>query len=767
MDSSTTGIRRAQFAIAALVLTIVLQPNSHAADFFVTNISQLNTAVGNAVAGDTITMQDGNWTNNNVSFATDGDPNNPITLRAETPGQVILNGSSTLDISGDWLVVDGLRFEGGALSDGSNAIVEFRGSNGEATNSRFTNSAIIGYNPANINDRYHWVEMFGTNNRVDNNRFEDHNHSGVTVVVRRDDTGADNHLIDQNHFVDRPEGNGNGWETIRVGTSTESLSNSFTTVENNLFERVDGEIEIISSKSGENIYRYNTFRESKGTLTLRHGNDNLVEGNFFLGLGKDGSGGVRVIGERQTVVNNYIGAVDDRADGAISISAGVQGSAVNEYFQVKDAVIAHNTIVATSDAMITFDHGLGSSGRTLLAENVTIDNNLFFSNGSTIFEGTEGTGWSWAGNIAFGGSLGPKAGVPSGEINVVNPQMQFETSTGLWRLSSTSPAINASPVDYSSTISHDMDGQARIGVLDVGADEFSATTIVRKPFVAGDVGPGWFFDPNGGGDPNNGNGGGGGCIARGCAIQAEDYTSILDPDSNGLTWSTISDPNALGGQALQAPNGDRVELPQELHDTIAVYDLTFEQAGTYRAYYRAKGDGGSTDSIFVPDDFNVDPDNNESTSSNNKFRWEVGDTFTISAGNVGVPLEFRIGMREQNNVFDALVLDLDLSLSASELNALFDITIVEADFDEDGDVDHDDLLAWETGYGTSSAATHMDGDANGDGAVNGLDFLMWQEQYTGSSAPLSGLSQVPEPSSAVLVMLFALSLNVHIRNRKP
>jgi poly(beta-D-mannuronate) lyase len=315
---------------------LLLSSPVHATNFLVSSASQIDTAMQTAQPGDTLTMTNGIWNNEQIDFEGYGASGNPITLRAETPGQVILNGNSTIDISGDWLHVDGLRFEGGALSSGH--VVEFKGSNGEATNSRFTNSAIIDYNPANVDTRYFWVSMYGQNNRVDHNRFEGQNHSGVTVVVWRDDTSADNHRIDSNHFVDRPEpinpSSSNGFETIRIGTSTESLSDSFSTVENNLFERVDGEIEIISNKSGNNTYRYNTFRESEGTLTLRHGNDTLVEGNFFLGENKNQSGAIRVIGERQTIVNNYIANVDDRADGAISISAGVPGSAVNQYFQV-------------------------------------------------------------------------------------------------------------------------------------------------------------------------------------------------------------------------------------------------------------------------------------------------------------------------------------------------------------------------------------------------------------------------------------------------
>ena len=70
-------------------------------------------------------------------------------------------------------------------------------------------------------------------------------------------------------------------ETIRIGTSANSMESSRTIVENNTFKNCDGEIEIISNKSANNIFRNNLFLESKGSLTLRHGNNALVEGNVF------------------------------------------------------------------------------------------------------------------------------------------------------------------------------------------------------------------------------------------------------------------------------------------------------------------------------------------------------------------------------------------------------------------------------------------------------------------------------------------------------
>jgi poly(beta-D-mannuronate) lyase len=734
-----------QFKCFVMIAMIVAAPG-RAAEYMVSNASQIAALRTTVQPGDTLVMSDGVWTNQRIDFSGFGSTAQPITLRPQTPGGVVLNGNSKIRISGDWLVVDGLKFDAGALV-ADDHVVEFRGQNGEATNSRFTNSAIINYNPTDVDTRYFWVSLYGQNNRVDHNRFEGQNHSGVTVTVWRDNGVSDHHLIDGNHFVDRPAPDNpsdpNGFETIRIGTSDDSLSDSYTVVENNLFERLDGEIEIISNKSGHNTYRYNTFRESAGTLTLRHGNDTRVESNFFLGDNKSNSGAIRVIGERQTIVNNYIASVDDRAGGAISISAAVPNSPLSGYYQVKDATIAHNTIINTSGVMLTFDDGLGSSGRTLLAENVTVANNIFRSSGPAIFEGNEGANWTWEGNIAFGGNLGPKSG--DAGITVVDPQLQLDANN-VWRLGSNSPARDSSVGIYSTFINDDFDGQPRIGLFDVGADEYSTATIVRKPLSAGDVGPTWLLDEN----PPGGSGPG--CYATGCAIQAEDFASLLDPNSNGSSWNVFVDSEALGGEALQAPNGSRIDLPGHIHDAIAVYDVTFEQAGTYRAYYRAKGNNGSSDSIYVPDGFNVDPDNSKSISQDGIYSWTNGSLFTISPSNVGVPLEFRIGKREELAFFDALVLELDQSMTAAELDALFAIDYAASDFNQDGNVDGLDLLIWQQHYGDTGANLALLGDADVDNDVDGRDFLIWQREFSPAAPLVSSVVDIPEPTCAMLLV---------------
>jgi len=75
------------------------------------------------------------------------------------------------------------------------------------------------------------------------------------------------------------------------------------------------------------------------------------------------------------------------------------------------------------------------------------------------------------------------------------------------------------------------------------------------------------------------------------------------------------------------------------------------------------------------------------------------------------------------------------------------LPILPADFDTDGDVDADDLAAWQAGF--ASGTTRAAGDADGNGIVDGGDFLQWQRQF-GIVTTSSALATVPEPSTLVL-----------------
>lgn len=78
-----------------------------------------------------------------------------------------------------------------------------------------------------------------------------------------------------------------------------------------------------------------------------------------------------------------------------------------------------------------------------------------------------------------------------------------------------------------------------------------------------------------------------------------------------------------------------------------------------------------------------------------------------------------------------------------------------ADFDLDGDVDHNDLTQWEASYSVDAF-----GDANEDGISDGQDFLIWQRQTGSGAGVVPTVAVVPEPSSVVLLALVALGMGI-------
>ena len=75
----------------------------------------------------------------------------------------------------------------------------------------------------------------------------------------------------------------------------------------------------------------------------------------------------------------------------------------------------------------------------------------------------------------------------------------------------------------------------------------------------------------------------------------------------------------------------------------------------------------------------------------------------------------------------------------------------DADFNSDGDVDGDDFLKWQRGFGTGT--TFAEGDADFDGDVDGSDLSIWSFLYSGNIAPVAAVSAaIPEPTSCSLAL---------------
>lgn len=333
---------------------------TQAASYPVSDVAMFDAAVRRLQPGDEIVLANGRWQDARLLLRGVGTAQAPIRLRAQTPGAVILSGRSDLRLAGRHLHVADLVFRDGQAP--GDAVVAFR-ENGKAvaTHSRVSGLVIDDYNPADNSAQSSWVMLYGNDNRLDHSQLRGKTNAGPTVVVVRDPRqGLDNrHRIDHNWFGPRPPLGRNGGETLRVGTSHESLSDSNTIVSENWFEGCDGEAEIISSKSGGNRYVGNVFYRSAGALTLRHGNGNEVRDNVFIGDGKPGTGGVRVINAGQRVSGNHFqGLAGTGHRAALALMQGQQQPPLNGYAPVRDADIGHNTFIDVAE--IAF--GVGANG---------------------------------------------------------------------------------------------------------------------------------------------------------------------------------------------------------------------------------------------------------------------------------------------------------------------------------------------------------------------------------------------------------------------
>jgi hypothetical protein len=101
-------------------------------------------------------------------------------------------------------------------------------------------------------------------------------------------------------------------------------------------------------------------------------------------------------------------------------------------------------------------------------------------------------------------------------------------------------------------------------------------------------------------------------------------------------------------------------------------------------------------------------------------------------------------------------LDWQIDYGDSSVRLSVVAELFSADFDQDADVDGDDLARWQAGFGNPGSA--LTGDNDQDLDVDGADFLAWQRQLGSGLEP--GLYAVPEPAILPLLLSSAGTLVV-------
>lgn len=492
-------MKKSTFTIIFLTICIAI----YARQTSVSTASAINS--GSWSAGDTIIMKNGTWTNQSILFKATGTVDQPVVLMAETSGSVILTGTSKLGFSGKYVVISGLYFRNGTLS-GSD-VISFRYSSSDlAQNCRLTNCAIDSYNPADNTVDSKWVSLYGINNQVDHCSFVNKNNSGTLLVVWLVNGTTVNHVIADNYFgyrnsnLDTTGAELNGQEIIRVGDSGTSMTVANVIVKNNFFEHCNGEIETISNKSCGNLYSNNVFLECHGMLTLRHGNNCTVDGNYFFGNGVASSGGVRIIGENHKIYNNYfdnLRGTDYRA--ALCIVRGKLNSLANEYFQVKNAVVEFNTFVNCTQAFkINYN---SSSSLTLPPIGTVIAHNHVYntsaSNTNVNIDLTNSTGMdvTWKNNFM---NQGKYNNFSYSSIQVITGMDAKMTLTGI-TINMFEPGAGSELANYTTSenadVLYDIRGRDRGTVKLPGCSQLTGT-ISRAMPVKSEVGAGFYNNPS-------------------------------------------------------------------------------------------------------------------------------------------------------------------------------------------------------------------------------------------------------------------------------
>ena len=192
----------------------------------VSTIVNLQTAITNASNGDTIILANGTYLNNTLTIAS-----NNITIMPTTIGGAFLNGTNSINISGNNIIFEGFQFITGNI----------------------TGSAIT---------------VNGNNNKLSQLNF-----NGYCSFQHMPGFGGDY-----------------GNECIRIGDGAYSTYISRTVVEYCYFEDTgNGDSEAISVKSRENCLRNNTmYNNPNAMFSFRNGDNNVAYSNFFIK-----SGGIR------------------------------------------------------------------------------------------------------------------------------------------------------------------------------------------------------------------------------------------------------------------------------------------------------------------------------------------------------------------------------------------------------------------------------------------------------------------------------------------
>lgn len=452
----------AMIGVLLFIVTFVASEEVAGKTIRVSSLTDLTNAIDRAMPGDTLILEKGKYkADEDVIIKRSGTKAQPIVIAAEVAGMTEITGAAGFRIArpSSYIVIEGFRFTHAA---------------GHAKSEPGTSFCRWTHNIFETPGKGDYLNISGEDHEVDYNTFGNKNSLGKFIAIRGEGSQIARRLwIHHNYFHNfLNQGGVNGAEALQFGLSGFSLSSSNSIVEYNLFEKCDGENELISVKASEVILRYNTIRDCPAQFTLRHGNRCQVYGNFFFN-----TPGLRIFGDDHIVHSNYF----QDCSMAINIGNGevADGAKLTSHDRPDRVVIAFNTLVGNKRNIVQTGrkNGMGASA-------ITVAWNIVEGGGPAAEIAGPYTDAVWKGNIVFN-TDGP-GDIPGEGFRLTKPMLKADAS-GIFHLQSASLAKNIVKEKF-PRVSVDMDGQPRTYPLDAGADEISSTQVTARPLMPGDVG---------------------------------------------------------------------------------------------------------------------------------------------------------------------------------------------------------------------------------------------------------------------------------------
>lgn len=458
MILTITKQRIKHMAVGCAFLLFLLLTGSvagFAATITVSSLPELQKAIDKAVAGDVILLTDGVYTSReNIVVKCSGTAAKPITIAAQTIGAVEITGIGGISIqrAAAHIIIRGFKLTNAANKNEIAAGSSF---------CQFTRNIFECTGEGN------YLSIIGNDHQVDYNTFQNKKALGKFIGVRG--TGkqiAERLWIHHNYFHNFSKQSGNGAEAVQFGLSGFSLSSSNSIFEHNLFENCEGENELLSVKSSAVTVRYNTIRDCKAQMTLRHGNFNKIYGNYFTN-----TPGLRIFGDDHLIYSNYF----ENCDPAINIGNGgaevADGAPLTSHDRPDRVLIAFNTLVNNKRNIVLNPRtpvGLG-------AIDITIAHNLIQGGEEAALIDGPFLNPKWEGNVIY--KVKGPGSIPEGAYKIIDPKL-VRNASGTYHLEGANAGLNVAGTYPLITV--DMDGQSRRQPLQVGADQISKAPVVAR-----------------------------------------------------------------------------------------------------------------------------------------------------------------------------------------------------------------------------------------------------------------------------------------------